>query len=61
MSNQSFWYELKLGEKYGLDEWNSIMRVPGGWVLSTPTSDVFIPYNDEFLTTQPTTLEKGIV
>jgi hypothetical protein len=61
--NQSFWYELKLGEKCGIDSWNSVMRVPGGWVLSTPTSDVFIPFNNEFMTSAATTLEKekGIV
>lgn len=45
MSNQSFWYELNLGERYGIGQYFSVMRVPGGWILSSPVSDVFIPFH----------------
>jgi hypothetical protein len=48
MSEQSFWYELKLGETYEITKFILVTRVPGGWIYSDPTSCVFIPYDTEF-------------
>jgi len=41
-------YELELGEKLipnSNEEW---LRVPGGWVYSNLSGNVFIPYDNEY-------------
>ncbi len=49
-------HNLKLGE-YSGDVYNSIIRVPGGWVfISTKNNErccTFIPYSDEFCDIKP--------
>jgi hypothetical protein len=37
-------YDLKIGESYLVDNTQSWLRVPGGWVYTNPTGCCFIPY-----------------
>jgi hypothetical protein len=45
------WYALKIGESLNLNENDSVLRVPGGWVIRMPFSYAvaccFIPYTKE--------------
>ncbi len=49
VNNRPFWYNLKLGETYGMSDSISVTRVPGGWVYSTHNSCTFIPFDTEFI------------
>jgi len=50
-SAQNAWiaklYELNLGEAYTPNTEESWVRVPGGWIYTSPKSSVFIPFNNE--------------
>lgn len=38
------WYQMKIGEAKPIKSNDSVLRVPGGWVVSTPTGAVFVPH-----------------
>ena len=50
---RSDWYKIKLGATYCPDSKTSILRVPGGWVVTVPTYNggcaVFVPFDNEFM------------
>ncbi len=59
--------KMKLNETLEIDDFNRILRVPGGWIysqdwnISEPnamTTSVFVPFSDEFNENPDSSLDK---
>ena len=40
-------YALEIGEEIEISYGTTVMRMPAGWIFSSPRGTAFIPYNDQ--------------
>jgi len=40
-------YDLEIGEQYDVDNFNHILRVPGGWIYSNASGSAFVPFVEQ--------------
>jgi hypothetical protein len=43
-----YFYKLACGQEVPLDGRNSVLRVPGGWVVKALAGVCFVPFDNEF-------------